>query len=1099
MYRYFLIGLLLLGILSSCTSEEKDTLFQIRNDTGIQFSNTLTTTKSLNILNYLYFYNGAGIAIMDVNNDGLPDIYFGANQAEDKLYLNKGNFKFEDITESSGITQREGWTSGVTAADVNGDGLIDIYVSRVSGHLDLSGHNLLFLNQGTVNGKVQFKEASASMNLNYSGLASQAAFFDYDLDGDLDVYLMNHSVYPNQKYGKGTLRLKQDSLKGDRLMQNNNGIFEDVSKAAGIYQTEISFGLGLAISDVNADGYPDIYIGNDFFENDYLYINNTDGTFQEVNSARNVLGHSTHFSMGNDIADINNDGLTDILSVDMLPEDLGTLKSGGAEYNYPIFQNQLRNGYEPQFMQNTLHLNWGGNRFSEVAFQSNIAASEWSWAPLAADFDNDGFKDLYITNGIPGATNDLDFVNFIANENIQKRLSAGMEEQDLAFIDELPEKKTVNYFFRNEKGDGFENTTALWSPEGASFSNGAAYADLDNDGDMDLVVNRINEEVLVLENTLYQSASENPPAHLKVQFKGKEGNTFGIGAKLWVHSNGNTQFFENYTTRGYLSSVAPQVTVGLGNTTIVDSVEVLWPEGTTQTLHNIGINETIVLTESNAEKVLPKEATLDESFFKRSDPLVDYLHRDGVSIEFSREPLVPYASTNLGPEIIKGQLSQDTLDDLIILGPKGQATEFWIQQTDGTFIRELFPDSAQRAIHEDTDALVFDANMDSHEDVLIISGGNEIRSGEALQPRLYLNTSNGWVHDTSQFQGIFVNGSKVTGVDFDNDGDQDICIMANAIPQQFGATPTHYFFENDGSGQFTDVTQKVASGFRELGNVYDMVWSDLNEDGYLDAIVTGHWMPVAIFLNNGSELKRLDNSELSSALGWWNAVRVADFDQDGDIDILAGNWGKNTRLQPTPEEPVRLYRSDFDENGQVEPIVTYYHQGTETTLATKDELSKQLPVINKKYLSYQDFAKATVDEIFGADKLQNAEIKEATELSSCYFENMGDLTFVKRELPREIQYSSVHDIEIDDFNNDGYLDALLVGNNYEISTQLGRLDASHGMLLLNDKNGFFQAESLGSAGIQGACRSIEQLTVNNTKYYVIGRNNNTPLFLIKED
>ena len=1099
MRLYSIIGLISLSLLGSCSSEENDTLFKIRSQTGIEFSNTLTNSESLNILNYLYFYNGAGVAVMDVNNDGLPDIYLGGNQEADKLYLNKGGFQFEDITESAGITNTTGWTTGVTSADVNGDGLIDIYVSRASGHLELSGHNLLFLNQGVEDGNVRFKEASASVNLDYAGLATQAAFFDYDLDGDLDAYLMNHSVYPNQKYGKGTLRLKQDSIRGDRLMENKDGVFEDVSAKASIFQNEISFGLGLAISDINSDGYPDIYIGNDFFENDYLYINNTDGTFTEVNSEMSVLGHSTHFSMGNDISDLNNDGRPDIFSVDMLPEDLATLKSGGSEYNYPIFQNQLRSGYEPQFMQNTLHLNWGQNDFSEVAFQYQVAASEWSWAPLATDFDNDGHKDLYITNGIPGATNDLDFVNFIANENIQKRLSAGMEAADMEFIKELPEKKTVNYFFRNLGVGGFENSTQQWSPEEASFSNGAAYADLDNDGDMDIIVNRINEEVLVLENTLDQSDAPTP-SYLKVQWKGTTGNTHGIGGKLEVFVDGSIQYFENYATRGYLSAVAPETHIGLGRASAIDSLRITWPSGVQETLYDVAVNQTIIVDEANAvKKDSLRQANEIVSLFKKVTSPVSFTYRDGLSIEFSRDPLIPYASTNLGPDIVSGDLNRDSLEDLVLLGAKGQLTELWMQQTDGSFVREIVPDSSPRSINEDTGALIFDANGDGNNDLLIISGGNEIRSGDALQPRLYLNTANGLVRDTDQFKGITVNGSVVTGVDFDNDGDMDVCIMANAVPQQFGATPQHYLFQNDGFGRFVDVTQTAAPDFAEIGTVYDLTWKDLDGDGYKDAVIAGHWMPVQILLNSGSELKRIENETLSSTLGWWNTVKVADFDKDGDLDIIAGNWGQNTRLQPTDEEPVRLYRNDFDENGKIDPILTYYHQGMETTLATKDELSKQLPYINKKFLSYKDFSEASIEEIFGSDKLGDAEVNEANELSSCYFENKGNLTFVKHKLPWKSQFSSVHAIEIDDFNNDGYEDALLVGNNYEISTQLGRLDASHGLLLLNDANGFFTAETLGSVGIDGACRSIEQLTINNTKHYVIGRNNDTPLFLIKEE
>lgn len=1085
----------LLCTLIACSSPtEEPPLFEQRSNSGIEFTNQLTTTTDLNILNYLYFYNGAGTAVLDVNNDGWQDVYLVSNQGADKLYLNQGDWKFKDITTAAGINNADGWTTGVTIADINGDGLMDIYLSKVSGHLRLAGHNLLYINQSTPDGKIAFQEASEEYGLDVATLGTQAAFFDYDLDGDLDAYLMNHTVYPNQKFGKGSLRYKRDTVLGDKLMQNQNGKFVEVSEQAGILSNNISFGLGLAISDLNADGYPDIYVGNDFFENDYLYINQKDGTFEEINAEGNALGHTTHFSMGNTASDINNDGRPDLISMDMLPEDLSTLKSAGTEYNYPIFQNQLRNGYTPQFMQNTLHLNRGNQKFQETAFYHQMAATEWSWAPLAADFNNDGFKDLYITNGIPGATNDLDFVNFIANENIQRRLAAGMQDEDLAFIKELPEKKTVNYFFENQQGKKFTDRTGAWSAQEATFSSGASYADFDNDGDLDLIVNNINQPVQLLEN--HTRATDSTASHfIKITLQGSASNTFGYGAKVWLYTDGNTQYLENYPTQGYLSSQSAVLFAGLGVGDRLDSLRVQWPLGATQLLTELDVNRQLTLKESDASQSALSESQESTAIFEQVPPLIDFTHQDGVSLEFSRDPLVPYATTNLGPVFVRGDLNNDGLDDIVALGAKGQNSELWIQDPAGTMQKIKLPDARQTGLHEDTDAVIFDANNDGLSDLLIVSGGNEVRSGTPLTPRFYLGTPEGLKRMSSQFDGFAMNASDVSIVDFDQDGDQDVMIVANVIPQQFGATPQHFMFENDGSANFKEVSQPWAPDLQTLGNIYDVQWKDLNGDGFPDAILAGHWMPLSLLIHNGKRLEKLEAPGLQQSHGWWNSLEVADFDQDGDLDIIAGNWGLNTRLQPTIEQPLRLYRNDFDGNGKIDPILTYYYQGEETTLATKDELVKQLPYINKEFLSYGEFAKATITDLFTKEKLAQADTKEVYQLASIYFENKGDLQFESHELPSEVQYSSVHDMLVDDFNKDGFLDVFLVGNNYEISTQIGRLDASYGLLLMNDKKGFFKAVFPTENSIRGACRSIEQLTTNSTEYYVIGRNNDRPLFL----
>ncbi|RMB58563.1 hypothetical protein EAX61_09690 [Dokdonia sinensis] len=1099
LFERYKILLLALFLITSC-KENVDEVLRFRESvtTNITFSNTIENTTNLNILNYLYFYNGAGTAVTDFDGDGLKDIYFTSNARADELYLNQGNLEFKNVTSTSGISNVEGWTTGVTIVDINNDTRPDLYISKVSGHLDLKGHNLLYINQGIQNGKLTFTEEANKYGLDFSGYGTQAVFFDYDLDGDLDAYLLNHSVHPNSNYGRGTKRKKVDSLSGDKLLKNDNGTYTDISKDAGIYQSIIGYGLGISVGDLNDDGHPDIYVGNDFFENDYLYINQQDGTFKEVNSSEGALGHSTHFSMGNSIADLNNDGLQDIFSVDMLPDDLKTLKASGTEYPYPTYQNQLRSGYQPQFMQNTLHLNRGNGTFSETAFQSGISATEWSWAPLTADFDNDGNKDIFITNGIQGATNDMDFINFISNESIQKRLGAGMKAEDLSFTKELPQKKTPNYLFKNKGNGTFEDVSNTWMKTKPSFSNGASYADLDNDGDLDIIINNVNERATILENRTTELDSINN--YLNVSFSGPDKNRLGIGAKVIVYHKKEQQLFENYTTTGYLSAVAPEIHVGLGAKDKIDSLKVIWPDKKYETIANPEIKTSLTVSYSNASgNYYKNKQSTSQNLISNTSMSLTYNHEDGISFEFDREPLVPYASTNRGGKVIAGDLNNDTLDDLITLGAKGQETKYWLQNADGTFVEKQFKNDASYLINEDIDAIIFDANGDKLNDIVIVSGGNEIKSGEALQPRLYLQQDGTFTLHSLAFQGAEMNASSVTAVDYDNDSDLDVVITSNAIPQSFGAKPKQFVFNNDGNGNFIDVSETFGKALRNIGNVQHISWVDMDGNGFQDAIVSGHWMPITILLNDGKRLESLENATLPSTSGWWNTHEVADFDNDGDLDIFAGNWGLNTRLTASAEEPLKLYRNDFDDNGKIDPILTYFYKGEETVLASKDELVKQLPFINKEFLSYNAFAKAELTQLFPVKKLKSAEIKEVQTLASVYIENLGNGDFKITELPFLAQVSSVYDFLVEDFNKDGFMDVILVGNDYEISTQLGRLDGSQGLLLLNNKRGFFEAKEKQDFNISGASRSIKKITINDSTYYVVGRNNDTPLFLKKEE
>ncbi|MBL7474012.1 VCBS repeat-containing protein [Robertkochia sediminum] len=1055
---------------------------------GIHFENTVTNSEELNILNYLYFYNGAGVAAADLNNDGLTDLYFTANQQPDRVYLNKGNMQFREVTSLTGIDNSTPWTTGVTTADIDNNGYTDLYICKVAPLSPEGTHNLLFLNLGPdENGVPQFREAAATYGLDFSGYSTQAAFFDQDADGDLDMFLLNHSVHPNQSYGRGSLRDQTDSLSGDRFYRNHNGKYINESEAAGIHTGKIGYGLGISIGDVNADGAPDIYIGNDFFENDYLYINQGDGTFKDLNTTGEALGHTSHFSMGNDIADIDNDLQPDIVSVDMLPEDLNTYKTSGLEYPYQIYQNYLRNGYRHQYMQNTLHLNAGNEKFKETAYLSGIAASEWSWSPLLEDLDNDGFKDLFITNGIPGATNDMDFVSFIANEEIQKQLGSGMGSDELAFIDKLPVKRTANYLFRN-RGDKTFYKDPKWNQHPPSFSNGAVLADLDNDHDLDLVVNNSNEPAFIIRNDL------NTGNGITINLKGPANNIKGIGARVVAYTAGNMQLGENYTSGGYLSAQPAKLHFGLGKAMVVDSVRVWWPDNTTELRTHIEANTAITLHHHDALQgpafmTQPAPALVQTD----QDIKLEYRHKDQPSLEFNIDPLIPYASTNLGPRVSVGHINNDSLQDLILGGGKSQPASVYLQTPEGHFEKMHLPELEEDPMPEQTDQLLFDANGDGLNDLLLIAGGNEFTTGAPLQPKLYMNSGTDFTHRKKAFPEIILNASRVKAVDIDGDGDQDLLIGADLEPRAFGKTPKQYLLQNDGTGNFKDITDIFAPELRLLGNIRDFEWTDLNNDNRPDLIIAGHWMPLTVFMHTGTQLKLQKNNTLDRTNGWWNAVKVADFDMDGDMDIVAGNWGKNTRLTATPDQPLRLYRKDMDNNGSIESVITFYYQGIETPFASKDELSKQMPYLNKKYLSYADFARAGMNDLFGAEQLNDAAIKEVYELGSCYFENTGDGSFVKTELPFQTQTSVINDIAITDLNIDGFPDLILVGNRYEVSTQLGRPDSNRGTILLNDTKGNFV--EAGNAGLSGAMTAIVPVTVKDTTRFMITRNNDTPIFL----
>jgi len=1092
--RFFLL-LVILVISCNPGTRKGGKLFLLLSSsvTHVDFANQLTETEDLNMIEYLYFNNGGGVAAGDINNDGLTDLYFTSNQLPNKLFLNKGKMVFEDITLAAGVAGTGNWKTGVTMADVNGDNLLDIYVCQVGKYKKLTGKNQLFINQGNLT----FKEEAKDYGIDFQGFSTQSAFFDFDLDGDLDMYLLNHSVHSARSYGDVSLRYERDLLAGDRLYRNDeiNGkrVFIEVTKEAGIFSSQIGYGLGINVSDINNDGFPDIYISNDFHENDYLYINNGNGTFTE--KLTDQMEHTSRSSMGNDVGDINNDGLLDVFVLDMLPEDMKTRMVSGGEDDMELFEMKLKYGYHDQFVRNTLQLNLGGGNFSEIGRLAGVYATDWSWSPLICDLDNDGWKDLFITNGIFRRANDLDYVKFLTGGNRFNSVKDNSKVSDKELYEKMPLDPNISYLYKNNKDLTFSNKASEWGIDQKAFSNGSAYADLDNDGDLDLIVNNINDQAFIYENN---SEKQKNNHFLSVSLKGNNLNPRGIGTRVTIYTDGKQQLAEQFPVSGFLSTTSEVLHFGLGSSAKIDSLIVRWPDLSTQTMRAFQGDKLISLDIQDAVSPVHSpinNSDLNQIFASVQIDGLQYRHQEDGYSDFFRERLIPHSLSSVGPAMAVGDINGDGLEDLFVGGAPGQASMIFAQQTKGDFMPLNKLKFSDIALADLVDAAFFDADGDRDLDLIIVHGGNEFLVGDnLLSAQLWMNDGNGSFKEASRTSLPFTanNSSCVRLSDFDKDGDIDLFIGARSVPGAYGWSPNQLLLENDGKGHFIDITDSSAAGLKNIGMVTDACWTDYDKDGDSDLILAGEWMNVSIFRNDRGKFTDVTKSAgLNETSGWWNCLEVADIDGDGYLDIIGGNQGLNSILKTSVKEPVEIYLNDFDNNGSPDQIISSFHNGVSYPVASLDELVSQMPGLSRKYPNYSDFAGKTVVDLLGEEKIGNSIVKKAVLFESCLFVNNGDGTFSTKKLPVASQFSTINDILSEDFNSDGSSDLVWVGNNYQERPSLGRQDASFGWCMMGNNNREFNTLMPVQSGfkVKGDSRKIIGIQIAGKRHLVIGVNN----------
>jgi enediyne biosynthesis protein E4 len=1065
------------------------------DQSGVKFINTVANTEDFNIFSYRNFYNGGGVAIGDINNDGLSDVFFTANMGENKLYLNKGNLKFDDISQKAGVTSKDAWSTGVVMVDINHDNLLDIYVCNAGFKGRVVPHNELFIN----NGDLTFTEKAKEYGLDDSGYTTHAAFFDYDSDGDLDCYILKNSFIPVNALNFSNnrdLRAKDwpvaDFLKGggDKLLRNDNGKYVDVSEKAGIYGSLIGFGLGVTVGDVNNDGWLDIYVSNDFFERDYLYMNQGNGTFKE--DATNQMQHLSTASMGSDMADVNNDGLTDVFATEMLPYEEERLKTTTEFESIDVYNLKQQRGFYHQYSQNTLQINQSNGTFKEVAHYSGVSASDWSWGGLIFDADFDGNQDLFVCNGIYHDVIDQDFIDFFADDIIQKMALTGKKEQIEEVIRKMPSVPIQNLMFQNKGNLRFEDVSQKWGLTEKTFSNGAAYGDLDNDGDLDLVINNVNQEALVYQNNTQKDSTAQFMGFI---LRGPSPNTFAIGSKVQVFSKGQIFQKELIPTRGFQSSMDYKMMIGLPKNQAIDSVLVIWPNKTFTKLSDLQKNKVNTIDFATSKKqpynfnkapikpLLTEVNTLTDSFVP---------HKEDDQIDFYTERTVPMMLSQEGPKIAVGDVNGDGQDDVYICGARGQKKQIYIQEK-GVFKPIENPEIAKFITFEDTAVHFFDADGDGDLDLYVGSGGNFMPVGEREnQDRLFYNDGKG--HFSMKGESLPLNGyntSVVVSNDYDSDGDLDLFVGSRSTPQLYGVSPKNYLYQNDGHGKFTDVTPSVSKALDHIGMVTDAKWADMDGDKKSELIVVGEWMKPSIFKYQSGKLNLLENDIYKDKSGFWYAVTVADLDGDGDNDMILGNSGENCYLADKNEPPVKLWVNDFDDNGFKEKFLTYTLKGKDLPVNMKRDMVKEMPILKKENLKHHDFAKKSIQEILPRDKLKKAIVKEVNYFKSVFAINDGKGNFTIQELPAEVQLSSISTALVKDLNKDGKPDIIMGGNHFCFLPQYGRNDASYGEVLINKGNFQFDVLKSQKSGIciKGMLKDIKPLKINGLDYILMAINN----------